>query len=59
MPILKNFTAKDPPVMFFWSDWTGGTLTFLRHLKVCYMDLLKAQFNNGPLALNDIIWKFN
>lgn len=46
--------AKDPACLFYWGDWSGGTATFTRHLKGCYMDLLNAQFNSGPLSLDEI-----
>jgi len=46
--------AKDPAVLWYWNDWNGGTMTFTRHLKGCYMDLLSAQFNSGPLSLEQI-----
>lgn len=46
--------AKDPAVLWYWGDWSGGTSTFSRHLKGCYIDLLNAQFNNGPLSLSEI-----
>lgn len=46
--------AKDPAVLWYWSDWGGGTKTFTRHLKGCYMDLLDAQFNSGPLSMDEI-----
>lgn len=46
--------AKDPACLFYWGDWAGGTATYTRHLKGCYMDLLNAQFNNGPLSLEEI-----
>lgn len=46
--------AKDPAVLWYWNDWHGGTVTFSRHLKGCYMDLLYAQFNNGHLSLEEI-----
>lgn len=46
--------AKDPAVLWYWSDWRGGTGTFTRHLKGCYMDLLDAQFNSGPLSIDEI-----
>ncbi len=46
--------AKDPAVLWYWNDWHGGTITFSRHLKGCYMDLLYAQFNNGHLSLEEI-----
>jgi len=45
---------KDPALLWYWSDWRGGTGTFTRHLKGCYMDLLDAQFNSGPLSLEEI-----
>lgn len=40
--------------MWYWADWHGGTFTFSRHLKGCYMDLLYAQFNSGRLSLEEI-----
>lgn len=46
--------GKDPAVLWYWGDWHGGTITFSRHLKGCYMDLLYAQFNNGRLSLDEI-----
>lgn len=46
--------AKDPAVLWYWSDWQGGTTTFSRHLKGCYIDLLNAQFNTGRLSLEEI-----
>lgn len=46
--------AKDPAILFYWNDWNGGTITFSRHMKGCYMDLLHAQFNSGPLSLEEI-----
>jgi hypothetical protein len=46
--------AKDPALAFYWNDWHGGTVGFTRHQKGCYMDLLHAQFNSGPLSLNEI-----
>lgn len=46
--------AKDPAVLWYWSNWQGGTSTFTRHLKGCYMDLLNAQFNNGKLSFAEI-----
>lgn len=46
--------AKDPACLFYWGDWHGGTSTYSRHLKGCYMDLLNAQFNNGPLTLDEV-----
>lgn len=46
--------AKDPAVLWYWNDWLGGTFTFSRHLKGCYMDLLAAQFNTGPLSIDEI-----
>lgn len=45
---------KDPAILWYWSDWGGGTKTFTRHMKGCYMDLLEAQFNAGPLSLEEI-----
>jgi uncharacterized protein YdaU (DUF1376 family) len=46
--------AKDPATLWYWNDWNSGTVTFSRHLKGCYMDLLHAQFNNGHLSLDEI-----
>ena len=46
--------AKDPAFLFYPGDWLGGTMTMSRHQKGCYMDLLIAQFNNGPLSLDTI-----
>lgn len=46
--------AKDPAFLFYPGDWQGGTATLNRHLKGCYIDLLIAQFNNGPLSLDEI-----
>lgn len=46
--------AKDPATLWYWNDWHGGTITFSRHLKGCYMDLLHAQFNSGRLSLAQI-----
>lgn len=46
--------GKDPAVLWYWNDWMGGTSTFTRHQKGCYMDLLCAQFNTGPLAIDEI-----
>lgn len=46
--------AKDPAVLWYWNDWNGGTSTFTRHLKGCYIDLLSAQFNSGRLSLAEI-----
>lgn len=46
--------AKDPAVLWYWNDWYGGTVTFSRFLKGCYMDVLYAQFNNGHLSLDEI-----
>lgn len=46
--------AKDPAVLWYWNDWIGGTVTLSRFLKGCYMDLLGAQFNSGPLSLDEV-----
>lgn len=46
--------AKDPAFLFYPGDWLGGTITLSRLQKGCYMDLLVAQFNNGPLSLEKI-----
>jgi len=45
---------KDPAFLFYPSDWMGGTMTMTRHIKGCYIDLLVAQFNSGPLSLEEI-----
>lgn len=46
--------AKDPAFLFYPGDWMGGTATFSRFLKGCYMDVLIAQFNSGHLSLEEI-----
>lgn len=46
--------AKDPATLWYWNDWNGGTMTLTRHQKGCYIDLLAAQFNSGPLSLEQI-----
>lgn len=46
--------AKDPAMLWYWSDWYSGTATLSRFLKGCYMDLLHAQFNSGHLTLEEI-----
>lgn len=46
--------AKDPAILWYWNDWNGGTSTFTRHLKGCYIDLLSSQFNSGRLSLAEI-----
>lgn len=46
--------AKDPAMLWYWSDWHSGTTTLSRFLKGCYMDLLHAQFNSGHLTLEEI-----
>ena len=46
--------AKDPAFLFYPGDWLGGTMTFSRHQKGAYMDLLMCQFNQGSLTLTDI-----
>lgn len=46
--------AKDPAFLFYPGDWQGGTSTFTRHLKGCYIDILIAQFNSGPLSIDEI-----
>lgn len=46
--------AKDPAFLFYPGDWMTGTMVLSRHLKGCYIDLLIAQFNNGPLSLESI-----
>lgn len=46
--------AKDPAFLFYPGDWITGTMILSRHQKGCYMDLLIAQFNNGPLSFESI-----
>ena len=46
--------AKDPAFLFYPNDWLGGTMYLTRHQKGCYIDLLVAQFNSGPLSLETI-----
>lgn len=46
--------AKDPATLWYWNDWNSGTVLMSRFLKGCYMDLLHAQFNNGPLSLEEV-----
>lgn len=46
--------AKDPAFLFYPGDWMGGTSLMPRFIKGCYMDILIAQFNNGPLTLEEI-----
>ena len=46
--------AKDPAFLFYPGDWLGGTMLLTRHQKGCYIDLLMAQFNYGPLSLEQI-----
>lgn len=46
--------AKDPAMLWYWSDWHSGTTTFSRFMKGCYMDVLHAQFNSGRLTLEEI-----
>lgn len=46
--------AKDPAFLFYPGDWLGGTMLLTRHQKGCYIDLLMAQFNSGPLSLDAI-----
>lgn len=46
--------AKDPAFLFYPGDWLGGTMLLTRHQKGCYLDLLMAQFNSGPLSLEHI-----
>lgn len=46
--------AKDPAFLFYPGDWITGTMTLSRFLKGCYMDMLIAQFNSGPLSLEEI-----
>lgn len=46
--------AKDPATLWYWNDWHSGTILMSRFLKGCYMDLLHAQFNHGPLSLEEV-----
>lgn len=46
--------AKDPAMLWYWNDWHSGTVLMSRFLKGCYMDILHAQFNNGPLSLDEV-----
>lgn len=46
--------AKDPAVLWYFSDWLSGTATLTRHQQGCYMAILSAQFNSGPLSLEKI-----
>lgn len=46
--------SKDPAVLWYFNDWNGGVSTFNRHTKGAYMDLLYAQWNKGPLSLQEI-----
>lgn len=41
-------------MLWYWNDWGGGTRTLSRFLKGCYIDILEAQFNSGPLSLEEI-----
>jgi hypothetical protein len=45
---------RDPAFLFYPGDWMTGTMILNRHQKGCYIDLLIAQFNNGPLSLESI-----
>lgn len=45
---------KDPAMLWYWSDWNSGTILLSRFLKGCYIDVLNAEFNNGPLSLEEI-----
>lgn len=45
---------RDPAFLFYPGDWQGGTATFTRLIKGCYIDVLIAQFNSGPLSLEEI-----
>lgn len=46
--------AKDPAFLFYPGDWLGGTMTFTRHHKGAYIDLLMCQFNGGRMSLLDV-----
>jgi len=46
--------ASDPAFLFYPGDWLGGTMTFTRHQKGAYIDLLMAQFNQFALSIEDI-----
>lgn len=42
--------TKTDAILWFFSDWNGGTLLLTRPQKGAYMDLLSAQFHNGHLS---------
>lgn len=46
--------AKDPAFLFYPGDWLGGTMTYTRHERGAYFDLLMGQFNNGHMSLEDV-----
>lgn len=45
---------KDPAFLFYPNDWSGGTIAMSRHVKGAYIDIIVAQFNLGPLSLDEI-----
>ena len=46
--------GKDPAFLFYPGDWTLGTITLSRIQKGAYLDVLIAQFSNGPLTIEQI-----
>lgn len=46
--------AKDPAINWYFDNWMGGTLGMSRFQKGCYIDLLGAQYQIGPLSLEQI-----
>lgn len=45
---------KDPAFLFYPNDFAAGTMLLNEHQIGCYIRLLIAQFNNGPLSIDDI-----
>lgn len=45
---------KDPAFLFYPNDFAAGTMLLNRHQIGCYIHLLIAQFNNGPLTLEEV-----
>lgn len=45
---------KDPAFLFYPNDFAAGTMLLNEHQIGCYIRLLIAQFNNGPLVIDDI-----
>lgn len=46
--------GKDPAFLFYPNDFAAGTMLLNRHQIGCYIHLLIAQFNNGPLTLEEV-----